>query len=433
MRRLFMSPWEILHRSPEGGTGGGTPVAPTLKQVMDAVAEVKTEAEKQLLALQTKYDDLVKASASKTEIDELKASLETQKKAVEDTNKYCEQLQLMAGGGTTLKQRKADLSEEITSIIEKNWKEIQSNKTKKTAQEFDTTETDITISQKADMSFPGNVGANVARQEFNTQLMYLPLQVPHLRTFIPVGSTSAPVYWYSRGKKKVGSPDAAITAPGALKSQVEYDFTAQKVSVIKITAFVRLPEEMLEDIDGTSSFISTMLPEEVLNKEDQQIFNGTGEANGEFNGLFNFATTYVATAGVDVDENWDVIADAIAQQQNKRLFPTRGMVNPIDWMFLVTRKDANGAYNHPTLLFGTPLLIAGVPMLPHPEVPIDKFLIGKFDACMLLIKKGLTIRFFDQDVDNAVKNMITVVAEERAAFAVFFPEAFMVGDFGRVA
>jgi HK97 family phage major capsid protein len=130
---------------------------------------------------------------------------------------------------------------------------------------------------------------------------------------------------------------------------------------------------------------------------------------------------------------WDLIANGIAIQQNKWLPANLGLINPIDWFLMATRKSTDGIYSHPTLIAGAPLTVNGLRLMPHPIINQDEYLLGDFTRAEIKFKKGLTVRWYDQDQDNAVKNLVTVVAEERAAFAVYYPDAFLKGDFGNIS
>jgi hypothetical protein len=39
------------------------------------------------------------------------------------------------------------------------------------------------------------------------------------------------------------------------------------------------------------------------------------------------------------------------------------------------------------------------------------------------------IRFFDQDRDNAIKNMVTIVIEERLALPIYYTDGLVKGTF----
>lgn len=397
----------------------------TLDMVHKSIDGLKGDAQKTFLEIQEKIKKLNDDGATKAEIKEFKESLEKCSKDIETVNTFAENLQKELKA-KQLSQNEPSFGAEIASIVEKNHSDIVAKKSAKTPMDF---EAKALIAHK-DMSFTGNTTGMVIRPDFDPTIIGQPFQIPHLRTMVRAGTTSGNAYYYPKATLKSGAP--ASVQPGGLKPEIQYQIDGKIAPVIKIAGHVRLPEEMIDDIEGLTSYLQNYLPEEVLKVEDTEILTGDG-STGHFNGLITQASVHTPTAGVVATESWDLLADGIAQQQNKWLPANRVMTNPIDWMFLVTRKSTDGVYSHPTLIVGTPLTVAGLSIVPHPKIAIDQYLIGDFTKAELKVRRGITVRFYDQDQDNAVKNMITVVAEERAAFAVYFPEAFLKGDFGRVA
>ncbi len=56
--------------------------------------------------------------------------------------------------------------------------------------------------------------------------------------------------------------------------------------------------------------------------------------------------------------------------------------------------------------------------------------LGAFDrGAQVFEREGLTIRIFDQNEDDAVKNLVTVVLEKRMVQAVYRPASFVKGTF----
>jgi HK97 family phage major capsid protein len=74
--------------------------------------------------------------------------------------------------------------------------------------------------------------------------------------------------------------------------------------------------------------------------------------------------------------------------------------------------------------------IAGVPLIANTAVTTGDFLVGDFSmGAQLFDRQQSSIRFFEQDQDNAIRNVVTVVASERLALAIYRPTAFVYGDF----
>ena len=76
------------------------------------------------------------------------------------------------------------------------------------------------------------------------------------------------------------------------------------------------------------------------------------------------------------------------------------------------------------------MFVDGVQIIETTAIGVGEFLVGDFQrGAQLFDRKTASINFYDQDEDNAQKNLITVVIEERLALAVYRPNAFVYGDF----
>jgi HK97 family phage major capsid protein len=84
---------------------------------------------------------------------------------------------------------------------------------------------------------------------------------------------------------------------------------------------------------------------------------------------------------------------------------------------------ANPAGNLPPMLWGRPVVESDA-------MPEDQFLVGAFRlAATLFDREQATIAISTEDRDNFIKNMVTILCEERLALAVARPAAFVHGGF----
>ena len=71
-----------------------------------------------------------------------------------------------------------------------------------------------------------------------------------------------------------------------------------------------------------------------------------------------------------------------------------------------------------------------MPLVANTAVSTGDFLVGDFAlGAQLFDRQQSSIRFFEQDQDNAIRGVITVVANERIALPIYRPTAFVYGDF----
>lgn len=225
---------------------------------------------------------------------------------------------------------------------------------------------------------------------------------------------------------------------GAAKPQSDRDWVKTVVPYTKIAHFYKVPEEYLQDIAWMQSEIAGIGVEELLALEDTKAL--TNSAGGEFLGLnqtFNSTAYSTPTAllakftGTIEANNYDVMVAAWTQLKiaNPSSMANASLVNPGDYAALLLEKDADGNY-----VFGSPNQVVpnlfGVSIVPHNSITTDKFYLGDFTKVKFAVRTPLSVRFFDQDQDDAIKNLVTVVIEERISMAADRADRIIYGDFG---
>jgi HK97 family phage major capsid protein len=106
------------------------------------------------------------------------------------------------------------------------------------------------------------------------------------------------------------------------------------------------------------------------------------------------------------------------------------ILNPRDWHNIALLKDNEGRY-----LFGGPQAFTsnvmwGLPVVPTKAQVTGTFTVGGFDmASQVWDRMDATIEVSREDRDNFVKNMLTILCEERLALAHYRPTAIIKGTF----
>ena len=258
-----------------------------------------------------------------------------------------------------------------------------------------------------------------------------PYEVSHIRDIVSVRNLPAGMDAYViRDGGGEGAPTSV--AAGAAKPQSDRDWVKTIVPITKIAHYYKVPEEYLMDIPWMQSEISGVGVEELMYLEDTKFL--TNSAGGEFLGLnqtFN-STAFSAPASLSGSifdaNNYDALVAAWTQLRVLKSNATGSLLNPIDYAAMILTKDANGMY-----VFGAPNQsipnLFGAPIIPHTTVTSDKYFLGDFSKLVVGQRAGLSVRFYDQNEDDAIKNLVTVVIEERITFAADRNDRVIYGDF----
>lgn len=228
-----------------------------------------------------------------------------------------------------------------------------------------------------------------------------------------------------------GAP-TAVTA-GSAKPQSDRDWVKTVVPITKIAHFYKVPEEYLSDIVWMQDEITGVGVEELLALEDSLMLTATGSStqfaglNQSFNSTAFSAPGSLATL-INAANNYDVLVAAWTQLRNLKSYATGVLLNPSDYAAMILTKDSQNNY-----VFGAPNQnvpnLFGAPIVPHTAVTSDKYFLGDFTKVRMGVRAGLSVRLFDQDQDDAIKNLVTIVIEERVTMAADRADRIIYGDF----
>jgi HK97 family phage major capsid protein len=225
-----------------------------------------------------------------------------------------------------------------------------------------------------------------------------------------------------------------VTGEGSEKPKSSFKLEAKDAPVRKIATHLKVSDEMLEDVAGLSGYISTRGVTKYRLKEDQQLLYGTGAGN-QIKGLTEEAASWSKQIDNPVNNLYDAFVDGAAQLANRNYMPSAGMVHPTDWYNLITEKDSDGQYIVPDLIRQglAPAQLAGIPVIKNTAVTKGDILIANFaQMATLYDRRSVSVRFFEQNEDDAINNLITVVIEGRLALPVYLPNAGVYGDLSEI-
>lgn len=255
--------------------------------------------------------------------------------------------------------------------------------------------------------------------------MYASLDNPHIRNYINVGTADGAAVYYT--EEGVWSANAGYQAgEGAAKPKVDVTFATKIAPVVTIAAILKVSRQALDDVKFLQSYIAANAPEKLLRFEDQELLYGAGTAN-TINGLMT-ATTQTATGTTLYDKLLNAFK-TLATGINGT-FANRAFINAGDYYDALGLKGTDGHYLFPQAMWnGSNIMVAGVPVVPIMAMGAGDLITGDFaTGCQLFIREALNVRFFEQNVDDVEKNMVTVRVEERIAFPIYKPTAFVKVD-----
>lgn len=278
----------------------------------------------------------------------------------------------------------------------------------------------------------GSYAGTALTTEVDRNISAAPVAMPFFRNIVNVAPIRGnKVTWVN---KEAVEGAAGMTAEGAKKSQVSWTYTEESADVKKITAFVKVSKEALDDLDFLRSEINTDLRQEIELKLDEQIAEGDGLAQNlkgilTYAPAFSVAGTSLATAVEDANR-LDVLRSAVALIRKNKFRANYIAINPVDAALMDMEKGTDGHYILPPFVTADGTKVAGTTVIESFSIDEGSFLVGDFTKSNLRIREEININLGYEN-DDFTKNMVTILAEMRAVHYIkkHHVNAFVKGTF----
>jgi HK97 family phage major capsid protein len=230
----------------------------------------------------------------------------------------------------------------------------------------------------------------------------------------------------------------ATTGATGLKPESAITFEQATANVVTIAHWIPITRQTLEDAAQLRTYVEQRLLDGLRLEESDQLLNGDG-TGANMTGLTNtsgvqaldqtyFTANPVNNATFD-NENFERILRA------KRLIRTTGraranfvVLNPADAETILTAVDADRQYFGPgPFSAGVTTNLWGMRVVEDENQTAGEAVVG--DGRMAAVWDRMQAQILIDTIDDQfVRNMLTILAEERIALTVFRPAAFALVD-----
>ena len=396
---------------------------------------MSTENEyKQAVADLTKATDQVKSFAE-TARTELKNLGDVSRETKASADKALTEMNALAARVTEMEQKGArGRSHENEPNLSIGQRFVQSDEVKAAMERSSNFKGTVQIEVKnitsaSSTGVSGTTGLVVADRQ--PQIIQIPNRQLVVRDLLMPGSTSSGSIDYVQETGFSNAADFVAENPSTPKPQSDIQFSLLNLPVRTIAHWVKASKQILADAPMLQSYIDGRLRYGLAFKEDDALLNGDG-TGVSIKGLVASSTAYKQPAGVLVKDETMIDRLRLAMLQTTLAeYPATGhILNPTDWASITLTKDAQLRY-----VFANPLglngaVLWGLPVAESLAMGQGKFMTGAFRlAAQIFDREDATVTISTEDRDNFVKNMVTILAEERLALAIYRPEALINGSF----
>lgn len=256
------------------------------------------------------------------------------------------------------------------------------------------------------------------------------LQIPDrrltIRDLLAPGRTDSPIIRYTQ---ELGyTNNTAVVPEGTRKPESDITLRSVVEEVTKLATFIKVSSEALADVPFIRSLIDNRLRYMLKVREEDQLLMGSG-IDGNLRGVYTQAVAYAAPTGVDAPTTpIDKIRIALLQSELAE-FPSDGLIlHPTNWANMEMEKDSEGRY-----LIGNPQgairpTLWNRPIVTTKAMPVGNFLAGAFQlGAQIFDREDAVVVIATENEDDFVRNLVTILIEERLGLAVYRPEAFVKG------
>jgi HK97 family phage major capsid protein len=214
-------------------------------------------------------------------------------------------------------------------------------------------------------------------------------------------------------------------AGGGYKPEGAWAFAVATAVVKTIAEWVPVTKRALADVAQLEGLINDELAADVEETEEDQILNGNGSGEN-FTGIVN--TSGIQTQAWSTDLFTTIRKGVTKARTVGRVNPTALVLNPADAERIDLAKDGENRY-----YYGGPQQIGqrtiwGVPVVESESQAEGVGLLGDFSKAVLWDREQTTVTMTDSHADFFIRNMVAILAEERLAFGVVRPTAFVSLD-----
>jgi HK97 family phage major capsid protein len=222
-----------------------------------------------------------------------------------------------------------------------------------------------------------------------------------------------------------GAGALVLNADGGYKPEGAWAFERKTAVVKTIAEWVPATKRALADVAALEGLINDELRRDVAEAEEAQILNGDG--NGEnFTGINEWSNVQTQDFSTDIFES---IRKAITKARTVgRVNPNACVVSPATAEIIDLAQDGEDRYRYGGPQSIGPRTVWGLPVVESETQPDGYALVGDFSKAVLWDREQTTVTMTDSHADFFIRNMVAILAEERLAFAVTRPKAFVITD-----
>jgi HK97 family phage major capsid protein len=253
-----------------------------------------------------------------------------------------------------------------------------------------------------------------------------------IRDVLPVGRTQSNLIQFTRENVFTNNAGPQYGSPNrenVTKPESGITFTLANAPVVTLAHWIPVSKQVLDDAPQLQGYINGRLMYGLKLEEEDQLLNGDGTGSN-ISGILDSGNFTAYNRTQTGDTNVDTIRRAITQAALSEYNADTIVLNPADWEEIELTKATDGQY-----VWANPALAAGPQLwgrrvIATNSIASGTFLVGAMAmGAQIWDRQDAALMISFENDTNFVKNMATLLVEERVALTVYRPSAFVSGSF----
>lgn len=217
--------------------------------------------------------------------------------------------------------------------------------------------------------------------------------------------------------------NAAETAEGATYGEAALALTERTSSVRKVTVWLPVTDEQLEDVPGARGYVDARLRFMLQQRLDSQILVGNGTAPN-LEGVNN--VTGIQTQAKGTDPVPDAVHKAITKVRvTGRAQPGAVIFHPNDWQDVRLLRTSDGIYIWGNPSEAGPERIWGLQVVQSDAQTENTAVVGDFtNYSLLAVRRGIDVQVTNSHASDFINGKQAIRADLRTALVFTRPAAF---------
>lgn len=243
----------------------------------------------------------------------------------------------------------------------------------------------------------------------------------------PTNAATVPEATTAAAPTAPGTAGALVTAAGGgYKPEGSITFEKVTASVKTIAEWIPATKRSIADAPQLRSLIDQELKADLAQVEELQMLNGDGSGEN-LQGILQTSGIQTQAASATID-GLDPLLETTLKAKTKarvggRTVPNGYLLNPIDWERIQLARLAKNPANEGTA--GAIPTLHGLPVVESENIAAGTSLVGDFTRAVLWDREQASVSVTDSHADFFIRNLVAILAEERVAFGVTRPKAFV--------